>query len=199
VPSSHLVKQLFLETERLVLRRFTESDVDRLVELDSDPAVMRFLTGGRPTSRAVVRDEVLPKILGYYEDHDGLGYWAAEEKSTGNFIGWFALEPTKGPDNVELGYRLRRAAWGRGYATEGATALVHKAFTELGVQRVYAETMAVNTASRRVMTRAGLRYRRTFHLSWPETIPGTEQGDVEYALTRAEFDGPQPLDGPAAD
>lgn len=190
---------IFLETERLVLRRFTESDVDKLVELDGDPAVMRFLTGGKATPREVIRDEVLPKFLGYYERHDSLGYWAAEEKSTGDFVGWFALEPTKGPDDVELGYRLRRAAWGKGYATEGARALIRTAFTELGVSRVYAETMAVNTASRRVMAKAGLRYRRTFHLSWPDPIVGAEQGEVEYALTKAEFDGPAPLDGPGTD
>jgi RimJ/RimL family protein N-acetyltransferase/uncharacterized damage-inducible protein DinB len=196
---SWVVGEIFLETERLVLRRFTQSDVDKLVELDSDPEVMRFLTGGKPTPREVIRDEVLPKILGYHEKYGDLGHWAAEEKSTGDFVGWFALEPTKGPEDVELGYRLRRSAWGKGYATEGARALVRKAFTELGVRRVYAETMTVNTGSRRVMAKAGLRYRRTFHLSWPEPIEGTEQGDVEYALTKAEWDGPDLFDGPATD
>jgi RimJ/RimL family protein N-acetyltransferase len=57
--------QVFLETERLVLRRFTEADVDNLFDLDSDPDVMRFLTGGRPTSRDVIRNETLPRFLHY--------------------------------------------------------------------------------------------------------------------------------------
>jgi RimJ/RimL family protein N-acetyltransferase len=77
--------------------------------------------------------------------------------------------------------------WGQGYASEGSRALVDKAFRELGVDRVYAETMAVNTASRRVMEKAGLRYLRTFHADWPDRIPGDEHGDVEYALTRDEW------------
>jgi RimJ/RimL family protein N-acetyltransferase len=88
---------------------------------------------------------------------------------------------------VELGYRLRRDSWGKGYATEGSIALIRKGFTELGVHRVFAETMAVNVGSRRVMEKAGLRYVRTFHQDWPERIPGDEHGDVEYALTRAEW------------
>ena len=81
-----------------------------------------------------------------------------------------------------------RAAWGRGYASEGSRALIGKGFAELGVRRVVAETMAVNAASRRVLEKAGLRLVRTFHQPWPEPIPGDEHGDVEYALTRAEWE-----------
>ena len=90
-------------------------------------------------------------------------------------------------DEPELGYRLRRSAWGKGYATEGSRALIRKGFTELGVRRVVAETMAVNTASRRVMEKAGLTLVRTFHQEWPDRIPGDEHGDVEYALTQGRL------------
>lgn len=79
--------RILLETERLVLRRFTMADVDHLVELDGDPEVMRFLTGGRPTARGVVEGEVLPRFLDYYARSDGLGFWAAEDRVTGEFIG----------------------------------------------------------------------------------------------------------------
>src|SRR5262245_12659326 len=149
---------IFLETERLLLRRFTEADVDNLVALDSDPEVMRFLTGGEPTPREVVEFEILPRFLRSYAEYDGMGYWAAIEKDTGAFLGWFALHPEEGgsPDNVALGYRLRKVAWGKGYATEGARALIHKGFTELGVRRVFATTYQDNLASRRVMEKAGL-------------------------------------------
>lgn len=92
------------------------------------------------------------------------------------------------PDEPELGYRLRKAAWGMGYATEGARALVDKAFTDLGASRVFAETMVVNTASRGVMEKSGLRLIRQFHADWPVRIPGDEHGDVEYAITRAEWE-----------
>jgi RimJ/RimL family protein N-acetyltransferase len=114
--------RVYLDTARLILRQFTMDDVDNLVDLDGDPAVMRYITGGRSTPREEIRDDILPAFLSYYERYEGLGFWAAIEKSSGGFLGWFHLRPPPGgdPDNVELGYRLRRAAWGRGYATEGS-------------------------------------------------------------------------------
>ena len=179
-----------LETERLILRRFTEADVDNLVELDGDPEVMRFLTGGAPTPRAVIERDILPGWLSYYERFAGYGFWAAIEKSTARFVGWFHFRPAEAaqPSEVELGYRLRRSAWGKGYATEGSRALIHKGFAELGVQRVVAFTMVVNVASRRVMEKAGLRFVQTFHQPWPDYIEGQEEGDVEYALLRSEWE-----------
>ena len=182
--------QVFLETERLVLRRFTEADLDNLFDLNGDPEVMRFLTGGKPTPREVIRNETLPRILHYYERFAGLGFWAAIEKSIGDFMGWFEFRPPEGggPDEVELGYRLRKSAWGKGYATEGARALIRKGFTELGVRRVVAQAMAVNTASRRVMEKVGLTHVRTVHEEWPDPIKGAEEGEVEYALWKADWE-----------
>jgi RimJ/RimL family protein N-acetyltransferase len=175
----------FPRTDRLVLRRLTESDVDNLVELDSDPRVMRFLTNGKPTPRADIEQRVLPWML----RQEPAGFWAAEDPETGAFLGWIALEPGEDGE-VELGYRLRAETWGRGLATEGARALVRVAFDELGVERVWAQTMAVNTASRRVMEKAGLRYVRTFHEHFDDPIPGTEHGEVEYELRRTEWRSP---------
>ena len=180
---------VYLETERLKLRRFTADDVDDLVELDSDPDVMRFINGGRPTPREEIEKDVLPAFLAYYERDEGYGFWAAVEKSAGRFVGWFHLRPGEDspPGEVELGYRLRTPAWGRGYATEGSRALIDKGFAELGVERVFATTMTVNVASRRVMEKAGLKLVRTFHQPWSDYIEGQEQGDVEYALLRSEW------------
>ena len=179
-----------LETERLRLRRFTESDVDNLVELDSDPRVMRYLTG-KPTPREEIEHDILPWILRQYDRVPGCGLWAAVEKSTGDFLGWFELRAPDGSDTeAELGYRLRADAWGKGYATEGARALVHRAFTELNLDRVFAHTMAVNGPSRKVMERAGLRYARTFHLTFDDPLPGTEHGEVEYELRRDQYSPP---------
>lgn len=182
---------VFLQTERLRLRRFTAADVENLVALDGDPEVMRYLTNGRPTARESVEDEVLPSILRCYE-RGAAGCWAAQELAGGEFLGWFSLQPPPdgGTTELDLGYRLRRSAWGRGYATEGARALVRTAFDVLGAQRVFAQTMAVNFRSRRVMEKAGLRYLRTFHLEWDDPIPGTEHGEVEYELLRPEWPGP---------
>ncbi|MBN6037998.1 GNAT family N-acetyltransferase [Amycolatopsis sp. 195334CR] len=179
----------FLETERLTLRRITAADADLLVELDSDPAVMRYLTGGVPTSRERVETHFLPRMLAHAERGHGYGFFLAHEKASGEFLGWFHLRPDPdGPaDEPELGYRLRQAAWGKGYATEGSLALVEKAFTELGAKRVFATTMAVNSGSRRVMEKAGLRYARTFFADWADPIEGSEHGEVEYSVDRSEW------------
>jgi RimJ/RimL family protein N-acetyltransferase len=186
--------QVFLETQRLALRRFSVDDTDNLVDLDSDPDVMHFITGGVPTSRDEIENDVLPAFLSYYERYAGYGFWAVIEKETGEFLGWFHFRPTadSAPGEVELGYRLRKSAWGKGYATEGSRALIRKGFTEFGVQRVVAEAMAVNGASRRVMEKAGLRLVRTFHQPWPYPIEGDQFGDVEYALDKATWQQQRP-------
>lgn len=181
---------VYLETNRLVLRRLTVKDADELVELDSDPAVMRYLTGGVATPRKEIETNHLPAFLRYYKRGDRWGFWAAIEKQSGRFLGWFHLRPSDddGDDEPELGYRLKRSARGVGYAAEGAKALIDKAFAELDAQRVHAETMAIHAASRRVMEKAGLRFVRAFVADWPVRIDGDEHGDVEYALTRSEWE-----------
>jgi RimJ/RimL family protein N-acetyltransferase len=171
------------------LRRFTPGDVDALAALHGDPDVMRHIDDGRPVPRAVVEEETLPRILREYDElPEGLGQFAAEAPG---FAGWFALRPAEStgldPLDVELGYRLAPSCWGRGLGTAGARLLVTRAFTELGLDRVVATTMTVNTASRRVLEKAGLRHVHTFHTEWPDPIPGAEHGDVVYALTRGEY------------
>ena len=180
---------VYLETDRLILRRFTRDDVDGLVELDSDPEVIRYVARVPPAREDVVAR--LASRIAYYDEKPDLGVWAVVERASGEFIGWFHLRsPTEGgrDDEPELGYRLRRCAWGKGYATEGSRALIDKAFLALGARRVFATTMTVNAASRRVMEKAGLRFVRTFFGEWPEQLPGDEYGDVEYAITREEWE-----------
>ncbi|WP_328379893.1 GNAT family N-acetyltransferase [Streptomyces sp. NBC_00440] len=181
---------IFLETDRLVLRAFTEADVDHLLALDNDRHVMRFINGGRPTSREMIRAQTLPRLLHDYPCFGTRGYWAAEEKDTGAFLGWFEFRPLDdhSPAVVELGYRLNKAAWGSGYATEGSRALIREGFSELGVERVIANTMTVNAGSRRVMDKAGLSFLRNFAGDWPDAIEGSEHGEVEYELTRTKWE-----------
>lgn len=190
--------QVILETPRLVIRQFTADDVGNLVELDSDPAVMRFLTGGEPTPVERIRDEIIPHHLDVYQRLDRLGTWAAEAAGTGaagtgEFLGWFHFRP--GPDgditNIDLGYRLRRAAWGKGYATEGARALIRMGFTELAVERVYAHAMADNVASWHVMEKCGLTFVRSMPYAGGFPVAGAEHGEVEYALTKADWEAAQ--------
>jgi RimJ/RimL family protein N-acetyltransferase len=190
--------QIFLETDRLILRRFTEQDVDNLYELDSDPNVMRFISGGPATPREVLADDHIPHYLNYYERFAGYGFWVIIERSTGDFLGWFHLRPMGDvpQDEPELGYRLKRSAWGKGYATEGSQALVDKAFTDLGARRVTAMTYSEHAASRRVMEKVGMRLVRRFKptpeelleylgVTDPSLFP---EDDVEYAITRQEWE-----------
>lgn len=181
----------YLETERLALRRFTADDADLLIELDSDPAVMRYLSGGEPTAPQVIRERHLPRILAGYEKWGGkLGLFAAHEKDGGAFIGWFHLRPElEGPlDEAELGYRLRQTAWGKGYATEGSRALLGKAFTELGVRMVWAATMSVNHGSRNIMEKLEMTLTDTLPTpSDMEVIEGSEQGGFRYEITKEQW------------
>ncbi|MEU1814984.1 GNAT family N-acetyltransferase [Streptomyces roseifaciens] len=174
----------FLTTARLALRPFTdtEADLDLVVELDGDPEVMRYITGGRPMTRAEVRAESFERMLRG-------GFWATHLRDTGEFIGWHCLRPLKDAPtgSADLGYRLRKPAWGHGYATEGALALIEKGFTELGYDRITANTMYVNAGSRHVMEKCGLSHTRTYVEDWPYPVEGDEHGDVEYALTREEW------------
>jgi RimJ/RimL family protein N-acetyltransferase len=188
---------VILRTPRLSIREFTEDDVDNLFDLNSDPEVMRYL--GRPTTRPVLRDEIIPFHLDAYKRLGRLGTWAAESATNGEFLGWFHFRPGPSGDttNIDLGYRLASSTWNKGYATEGSRALITMGFTTLGVQRVFAHTMTANAASRRVMEKCGLALVHTTPYEGPDAdiIEGAERGEVEYALTKAEW---RPPSGPAA-
>lgn len=188
---------VFLETERLLLRRFTGDDVDNLFSFDSDPEVMRYVTGGATTPREEIEHDYLPAFISYYTCFEGYGFWAVIDKATGQFLGWFHLRPLHGHpvDQPALGYRLRREAWGMGYGTEGARALIRKAFTDLGARRVTATAFQANLASRRVMEKVGMTLARAYRLTPDQlvelgvTSPEFVEGDaVEYAMTKIEWD-----------
>ena len=181
---------ILLETARLRLRRFTAADLDRLVELDADPEVMRWISYGAPTPRERYEQEILPRWFAQYEATPLLGYWAAETRDDGGFVGWFHLRPDRiDAGEQELGYRLRRAAWGRGFATEGGRALLAHGYERVGAGRISARTLAGNRASQRVMQKCGLAYERDF--VYPDdVIPGRSESErtaVKYSLARDEW------------
>lgn len=180
---------IVLKTPRLVIRQFTQDDVGNLFSLNSDPEVMRYL--GRPASREVLRDKIIPFHLGVYQRFDRLGTWAAESADTGEFLGWFHFRAEDGDiTSIHLGYRLHRSAWNKGYATEGSMALINMGFTDLGVRRVFAHLMKANAASRRVLEKCGLTLVNTVPYQGPDAdvIDGVEQGELEYALTKSEWE-----------
>jgi RimJ/RimL family protein N-acetyltransferase len=183
-----VVTQATLRTARIQLVPLSDDHLAAEVELDADPEVMRYL--GRPRQRAEV-EQAHRRRLAAATRVPGLGFWAG--LVDGSFVGWWILEPPERADQgpvdgqAELGYRLLRRYWRRGLASEGARELVRHGFEELGLRRIFAETMAVNLPSRATMASVGLTYVRTFHLDFDDPLPGSEHGEVEYAITRDEW------------
>jgi RimJ/RimL family protein N-acetyltransferase len=186
---------IVLETERMLLRRFTEADAASLATLYGDSRVMRFITL-QPPSPAEVESKILPAYLREYRDlADGLGSFAAIEKKTGQVAGRFSLKPASSyglTGGTELGYRLYPAFWGRGLATEGARALIRSAFGRLHLDRVVATMMADNTGSWRVLEKCGMHRVRTFYYPDADLMPGAEHGDYVYELTRSDWTASPP-------
>ncbi|MER7459147.1 GNAT family N-acetyltransferase [Micromonospora sp. NPDC126480] len=205
--------QPVLRTERLLLMPLAGRHLELEVRLDSDPEVLRYLYG-RARSRAEVA-EAHTRRMGLADKVDGLGFWMAfgtdggapgsappATEDTGDFVGLLMLPPANGPDQpddpsvAELGYRMVRRYWRRGLASEASRVLLRHAFDTVGQRRVIAQTMAVNTGSRRVMESVGMRYVRTFHPAWDDPLPGSEQGEVEYEITREMWTAARDQAGP---
>jgi len=168
-----------LQTPNLTLRPCSAEDRDDFIALEEDREVMRFLTGGHAAHGGQSGDgETFLRPRGT-EPH----VWTARSISTASFVGWFCLWPED--DRVaDLGYRLKRSAWGMGLASEGAAALVGWGFCNAGYEKVIASTMAANLASRRVLEKTGLRLVRTVRVPWAGAIPGGEEGEAQYELSR---------------
>ena len=144
-----------VETARLHLRPLTEADLDELVDLDGFAEVRTAVDpfGELIPQDAAARREYERTFLARE------GFLAAFEGPVGRFVGWFQLEPdSERPAELELGYRLRPDAWGRGLASEGAAALLADALTREDVVRVYAHALLSNAGSIRVMEKIGMSY-----------------------------------------
>lgn len=173
-----------LHTKQLTLSPCEPQDRAHFIALESDPGVMRFLNGGH----AVGKEESDPDATFLMPRGTEPHIWTVRRTATGAFVGWICLWPENAA-LAELGYRLRRAEWGQGFASEGATALVGWGFESAGYETIVASTMAVNHPSRRVMEKLGMRHVRTVEVTGPEFFPGCEQGEVWYELHRSDWKG----------
>jgi ribosomal-protein-alanine N-acetyltransferase len=144
----------WLATERLGLRRFTPADLVWLVNLYSDADVTRYLGGVK--DRAQTEDVFRARILEYYDEHPGLGIWMTVERQTGTAIGFHVLNHIRGEQIVQVGFALLKDAWGKGYATEMAVALLWYGFATLRLPRVSGMASLDNHASQRVLAKIGL-------------------------------------------
>jgi RimJ/RimL family protein N-acetyltransferase len=174
-----------LPTARLRLEPVTSAHLPLLVELNADPEVMRYLMGRAATPEETAAEWEM-RLDTHTDAERGLGYWAGYED--GVFVGWWSASSyAADPTLSGLGYRLRRSAWGRGLASEGARATLAQAFSVPEVDHVVATTMAVNHRSRAVMERIGLRYERTWVEELDDPLPGSELGEVQYGVRRADW------------
>jgi RimJ/RimL family protein N-acetyltransferase len=152
------VTKVFVETERLRLRDWCDTDRGVFAAMNADPEVMRYFpeTQSREESNASV-DRCVARL-----NNDGFGFWAAELKETGEFIGFIGVQraPNYLPcaPAIEIGWRLVKHVWGRGLAPEGAMASLDYAFREIGAGEVIAITTVNNTPSRRVMEKVGMSH-----------------------------------------
>jgi RimJ/RimL family protein N-acetyltransferase len=143
-----------VETDRLLLRRFRESDLDAYADMLGDAEVTRYL-GGKPMSRAEAWRH-MAMVIGHWQLR-GYGFWAVEERASGVMVGRVGCWYPEGWPGVEVGWTLRRAFWGRGFATEAARASLDYAFNELGQDHMISLIQPENAGSVRVAERLGER------------------------------------------
>ena len=147
----------WLTTERLALRRFTPADLDWLAELYSDRDVTRYLGGVKDRAKA---EELLnTRILQYYDEHPGLGIWMTVERATGACLGFHLLNHIRGESIVQIGFTLAKSAWGKGFGTEMASAVLRYGFVDLRLPRIAGMASLQNHASQRVLLKIGLERR----------------------------------------
>ena len=155
-------RRVLFDTDRLILRRYENDDLDRLDRLNRDAEVMRYIGDGSLRTREQTKAGIF-RTQRIYAMFPGLGFWIAEQKPKRTFIGVFALIYIPRTVEVEVGYRLHKFAWGHGLATEGARALVQYGFDTLGLNRIVGLTHADNDPSKRVLMKAGLQSRGMGH------------------------------------
>ena len=144
-----------LQTDRLILRMFRHDDFEEYAALFSNPEIVQYLGNGKTLSR-VVAWRSLAALIGHWQLR-GYGTWAVEARDSQAFIGRIGFFDAEGWPGFELGWVLKPAYWGRGYATEGAQAALAYAFNELGKNRVISLIHPENIRSIRVAERLGER------------------------------------------
>lgn len=189
-----------LTTDRLVMVPMGPEHLPLHIRLDSDPEVMRYLLGrARTEAEAIARWE--PECADQVARALGLGFWMGFDRERyrtevpddwAAFVGWWDLDPSEvGPNGrvvaAEAGWRVRRDRWRQGLAIEAARQMLEHGFSQVGLDRIWAETMVVNAGSRAVMGRLGMRQLRIEQRTWDEPIPGSEQGEYLSEITAQQW------------
>jgi ribosomal-protein-alanine N-acetyltransferase len=150
-----------IETARLRLRSFTPGDLDELHLVFGDTDVVKYISGGKPRTRAETEKGLLRTIEGFRER--GFGLWAVEVKDSGRMIGYCGLIFLDDTSEIEVAYGLAKSHWGKGFATEAARAGLGYGFERLKLERIVAVVNPQNLSSRRVLEKLGMRYAKDVH------------------------------------
>ena len=169
-------------TARLLLRPWRDEDIADFAAMSADPAVMEFL---RPLAEPAAAEAYAARLQAHWRQH-GFGRWVVEIPGEAGFIGLVGLGTVPFEAHftpaVEVAWRLSRAHWGRGYATEAATAALDYGFAKLGLAEIVAFTVAANLRSRRVMERLGMTRRPQDDFDHPDVPEGPLKRQVLYRL-----------------
>jgi RimJ/RimL family protein N-acetyltransferase len=176
-----------LRTERLELQPLLRTDLEWYAQFAGDPEVMQYIGLSGPLTR-VQAEARLARYVRCWDEH-GLGMFSARLREDESPIGWGGLQPLDGTAEIEVGYAFGQSAWGRGFATELASAVVRWGFEERGLERIVAVASAENAGSRRVMDKLGMRYEGM--------RPAYGHDSVYYSLTPAAFARAASLRAPA--
>lgn len=155
--------KVFIETDRLLIRQYKDSDLPAMIAMNQDDQVMEFFLGKRTAEESIAAFHSFKSKI----DTQGYAFFAVEEKNSGDFIGFVGLlDITFDVDfapGVEIGWRMLRQYWGKGYATEAAKACLVFAKDTLGLNKVYSFTTATNIRSSNVMQKVGMKYVKDFN------------------------------------
>ena len=156
------------DTPRLSFRLMNADDAELLFELDQDPEVMKYITGGKMTTMEKIMEVYVPRMESYTNPEKGWGIWKTAIRETNEYIGWILTRPmnffSDQPeyDNLEIGWRLKRQYWGNGYATEGAKAIMDGLLGQRACRTFSAIAMQDNMASINIMKKVGMEYVKTY-------------------------------------
>ena len=156
------------DSVRLSYSLMTANDAELLYQLDQDPAVMRYINGGKTSSMAYITKIYLPRLKSFTNNDAGWGLWKVTIKANQKFIGWILIRPmeffSQTPEfhNLEIGWRFMQCAWGKGYATEAASTIAEQVKKQKNIKKLSAIAMADNVGSIAIMKKIGLSYVKSY-------------------------------------
>ena len=148
--------QIVFETPRLILGQFTEDDAALILDLNSDPEIVKYVHEPVLTSEEQAKKIIIDIILPQYKNN--LGRWATYTKDNNEFIGWCGLKYRPELDEIDLGYRFKRSAWGKGFATEAAKHTLTYGLNDLNLKLITGRAHIENLASIKVLEKIGMHF-----------------------------------------